>query len=223
MKLAIFDFDGTLFQKETLPYILKFWGKNKYPKVILIKTYIRILSLYTVYKLKLNSNMDKELFRAKASNLFLRLFENLDKEALIDFFKSCSQSMQTHFNTEVIAAIYEKKKAGYHTVICSGAYDLLLHEIKDDLPIDTIIATKLVFVNNHIDYKAPMTIITGANKTTALLDVFDHKKINWQDSYAYGDSYYDYKILSLTGNPVAVTPDAQLRSIAEEKNWQIIS
>lgn len=39
MKLAIYDFDGTLFQNETLPFILKYWQKNKYKKRILIKTY----------------------------------------------------------------------------------------------------------------------------------------------------------------------------------------
>ncbi len=33
MKLAIYDFDGTLFDEETLPFIAKYYGKNKYSKI----------------------------------------------------------------------------------------------------------------------------------------------------------------------------------------------
>jgi len=46
MKLAIFDFDGTLFPVETLPFLLSQWKKLKYSKTRYYKTYIFLMPLY---------------------------------------------------------------------------------------------------------------------------------------------------------------------------------
>jgi len=221
MKLAIYDFDGTLFQNQTLPFILRYWGKNKYKKGILIKTYCRVLGLFMIYKM--SKAMDKEQFRAKASMIFIKLFENMTKDELSQFFSNCSTSIANHFNTDILSSMKKKKDEGYHIVVCSGAYDLLLNQIKQYVHIDTILGTKLHFTsNNTLDYGVPLHVVTGKNKSDALLKTFDKDLIDWENSYAYGDSYYDYDIMSLTGNPVAVTPDDKLREIAIEKSWHII-
>ncbi|MBI9015405.1 MAG: HAD family phosphatase [Clostridiales bacterium] len=221
MKLAIYDFDGTLFQNETLPFILKYWGKNNYNKGILIKTYCRILGLFLAYKV--SQSMDREIFRAKASIIFIKLFENMTKEELIHFFSICSSSVQDHFNLQILQNMKQRKEEGYHIVLCSGAYDLLLEQMRQYVHIDTILGTKLHFTSdNTLDYKKPLHIVTGKNKSTALLEAFDKDQIDWENSYAFGDSYYDYDILSLTGNPIAVTPDEKLKKIALKKNWPII-
>lgn len=223
MKLAIYDFDGTIFEKETLPFIVKYWGANGYSKVRLIKFYGLALKLVASYKLKLNSSMDKEKFRAAAAKLFMILFEGMTKKEITQFFSNCTKEIVNHFNEEVIQSIHDKKAQGFHTVICSGANTLLLNEVGKHLPIDTIIGTELVFLDDQTyDFDAPLMIVTGTNKPKALLNIFHDMDVDWDNSYAYGDSYYDHDILNLTGNPIAVNPDAGLREIAMEKSWPII-
>lgn len=222
MKLAIYDFDGTIFEKETLPFIVKYWSANGYSKVRLIKFYALALKLLATYKLKLDPAMDKEKFRATAAKLFMILFEGMTKKEIAQFFGDCTSEIINHFNERVIENIHQKKAEGFHTVICSGANTLLLEEVGKHLPIDTIIGTELVFLADQTyDFDAPLMIVTGTNKPKALINAFQGMKIDWENSYAFGDSYYDHDILSLTGNPVAVNPDKGLRKIALEKDWAI--
>jgi len=222
MKLAIYDFDGTIFEKETLPFIVKYWSANGYSKVRLIKFYALALKLLATYKLKLDPAMDKEKFRATAAKLFMILFEGMTKKEIAQFFGDCTSEIINHFNERVIENIHQKKAEGFHTVICSGANTLLLEEVGKHLPIDTIIGTELVFLADQTyDFDAPLMIVTGTNKPKALINAFQGMEIDWENSYAFGDSYYDHDILSLTGNPVAVNPDKGLRKIALEKDWAI--
>jgi HAD superfamily phosphoserine phosphatase-like hydrolase len=223
MKLAIYDFDGTIFEKETPPFIVKHWAANGYSKIKLVKFYALIIKLIATYKLKLDPSMDKENFRATAAKLFMLLFQGMTKKEITQFFSDCTTEVVNHFNAAVIESIYEKKAEGYHTVICSGANTLLLDEVGKHLPIDTIIGTELVFLDDQTyDFDAPLMIVTGTNKPKALLETFQGMEIDWPNSYAYGDSCYDHDILNMTGNPVAVNPDKGLRDIALKKGWAIL-
>ncbi len=223
MKLAIYDFDGTLLNAETLPFIVKYWQSHGYSKMKLFKFYTNVIKLTIIYKLKLNPSLDKEKYRAEASKIFMFLFEGMTKKEIVLFFSNCATELINHFNTEIVASIHEKKDEGYHIVICSGANTLLLNEAVNHLPIDTLIGTELIFLDdNTYDYEAPIVMITGENKPKALLDAFSGQNIDWNASYAFGDSYYDHDILNLTGNPVAVNPDKRLREVANKKDWKII-
>lgn len=220
MKLAIYDFDGTIFEKETLPFIVKYYASNKYSKIKLVQFYAKLLKLTAIYKLKLNPSLDKEKYRATAANIFMYLFEGMTKDELIQFFRDCSAEIKKHFNVKVLESIQEKKSEGYHTVICSGANTLLLNEITKYVSVDTVIGTELFFLDDETyDYDAQVVVVTGENKPKALLNRFKGIDIDWDNSFAFGDSYYDHDILNLTGNPVAVNPDERLKQIVVEKGW----
>ena len=223
MKLAIYDFDGTLYEKETLPFIIKYYGKKNYSKIKLIQFYIRIIGLTLKYKLKLDESLDKEKYRATSSKIFMHLFENMKKEQINKFFCDCVIEMIKHFNPEVVKSINNKKKHGYHIVVCSGANTLLLNGVANYIEYDTVIGTELHFLENGLyDFDAQLVVITGKNKSKAVLERFKDKEVDWENSYAYGDSYYDFDVMNLTGNPVAVNPDEGLRKVAVENGWEIL-
>ena len=50
MKLAIFDFDGTLFPYDTLPFLLSQWKKQQYPIIPYLRTLSTVVVLYIQYK-----------------------------------------------------------------------------------------------------------------------------------------------------------------------------
>lgn len=223
MKLAIFDFDGTLFTKETLPYLLKFWGQAGYSRKKQIITFTKIIGLLVIYKLKLIKGMDKERFRGSASQIFLEMFKGLNKDELGHFFRKCSSEMKNDFNYVVVSLLKKAKNDGYHTVLLSGAYDMLLHQIASELPIDTVIGTEIHFTKQgHIDFNKKIDVVSGINKMNMIEKIFIDKNVDWNESSAYADSYYDFDILSKVGHPVAVNPDSRLKEIAVAKDWKII-
>ncbi len=223
MKLAIFDFDGTLFTKETLPYLLKFWGQAGYSRKKQIITFIKIILLLIIYKLKIVKGMDKEKFRGLASQKFLEMFKGLNKEELRIFFVKCSSEMEKDFNLEVVSLLKKSKNDGYHTVLLSGAYDMLLQQLASELPIDTVIGTEIYFTElGYIDFDKKIDVVSGINKMKMIEKIFIDKNVSWSESTAYADSYYDFDILSKVGHPVAVNPDSHLKEIATEKDWEII-
>lgn len=223
MKLAIYDFDGTLFERETLPYIVKYYGSNKYSKVKLLTFYCRVITLTIKYKLKLDKSLDKEKYRATASKIFMYLFEDMKKEEIRDFFSACAHTTVAHFNQSVVQSISNRKAAGYHVVLCSGANTLLLDAVAKYLDVDSVIGTELHFLDNdYYDFDAEMIVITGRNKPIALKAHFKGEVIDWEASCAYGDSYYDFDFMSLTGDPTAVNPDDGLRQIAMERGWPVL-
>jgi len=85
MKLAIFDFDGTLFPKDTLPFLLRQWKKKKYSNRKYIKTYVSEIFLYFKYKLGMGSNLSREQIRSLAIQRFNRIFEGMSKQEVWDF------------------------------------------------------------------------------------------------------------------------------------------
>lgn len=63
----------------------------------------------------------------------------------------------------------------------------------------------------------------GKRKVEKLLEQLKDLPINWKESRAYADSFYDQDILKLVGEPVAVKPDEGLQSLAQKQAWRIMA
>ena len=66
MKLAIFDFDGTLFPLDTIPFLMRQWGVQKYPRHRLVTLYVSLAGLFVRYKLGLHGRMSREQIKMTA-------------------------------------------------------------------------------------------------------------------------------------------------------------
>ena len=222
MKLAVFDFDRTLFPKDTIPYLIKQWYKLDYPKSKIVKVYVRLLPAYIVYKLGIGSKKTNIKLRNKAVEGFDEIFKGMSKNEIENFFYKTSENLNNELNKDIVAKVIEAQKKGMHTVIISGAYEPLLQIIGKSLNIDTVIGTKLPYDANEVyNYKQKLTLIEGDKKVDELEKYFI-QDIDWQNSWFYTDSIRDIKLLELVGNPVAVNPDSHLLNHAKDNNWVII-
>jgi len=219
MKLAIFDFDGTLFKEETIPYLMDKWeefGYSKYAKTTVRK---KILKKYFFKKIKL---LSKENFRIQATIEFLRIFEGMTKEEIETFFEKSCENIEDFYNKKVLEEIQKAYDDGYKLVMVSGCFQIMLDIALRDLPFENIIGTKLPITDDGINFDQDIEIISGIKKKDMVLKSFDNTLIEWEESKAYGDSLYDRYLMELTGSPTAVTPDDNLRSYAEKNSWEII-
>lgn len=222
MKLAVFDFDGTLFPENTLPFLLKQWKKQKYSKSKFYKTYLALISLYVRYKLGIETKMSKEQMKLLAVLKFNRLFKGMSEKEIAQYFKNCSSEIKVLLNDSVVEEVKRAQTEGYHTVLLSGAYEDLLKNIGKELGFNTVIGTKINYHNGMFDENKSVEVISGGLKVKELTNYFQSSDIDWKGSRAYADSYSDLDILKAVGEPIAVDPDKKLRSIAAQANWRVI-
>ncbi len=219
MKLAIFDFNGTIFPKETLPFLLTQWYKQNYSRKRLFEVSLELLPLFVKYKLFSNTN-DKEGMEVRAVRRFSNIFSGMNMEELSNFFTQAAENASGFYNKQVLKEVSHAKENGYHTVLLSGAFKLFVERVGSDLDIDTVIGSELIF-NNGI-FKECVNVISGSKKLGSLLEVFNKNQIDWSNSIAYADSYHDLQLLESVGNPVPVNPDDKLIKTAQKNNWRII-
>lgn len=218
-KLAIFDFDGTLFTGDTLPYIGKAWKKQTGQHFRYYLLYAKIAPVLIMYKLKL---ITREKLKYLAVKNFQAIFRGMKKAEIATLFTTVFQQIRPFFNEKVIAEINEAKKEGYHTVLLSGCYAGLLEVIAQNLGFETVLGMELSFQNNLFDHHAPLRFIDGERKQEMLHTYFREEKIDWQQSRSFADSITDLPILTPVGQPTAVNPEPRLFKVATEHNWRII-
>ncbi len=225
MKVALFDFDGTLFPHETIPFLIKQYSQLGYPRVKQVLMMMKLLPDFVVYKT--SKNPDKEGFRHRAVYKFLSMFEGMTEVEVTEFFEKNVPTVLSLLDPDIIAEVTKRKKEGFHTVLLSGCFDLLLKPLARHLDIDEVIGTSLVFSKykddkNRMTSKEPIVIVSGEAKLSAARGLDNQEPVDWSASAAYADSYYDEPMLALVGHKYAVNPDQKLAEIAKLKGWEIL-
>ena len=219
MKLAVFDFDGTLSPQDTLPFLLKQWKKFGYPSMKRYRVYASVSGLYLRYKLGRGSRED---IRKEGMRKFTRIFAGMGKHEFKEFLQRSSRNILPELSDTVVREVKKAKAAGYHIVLLSGCYETFLKYVGEALGIDTVIGTEMRYKDGRVDLKTPMEIVSGEVKTKRLRAYFADADVDWAGSIAFADSMSDISILEMVGKPVAVGPEEELRKTAESKGWRII-
>ena len=219
MKLAVFDFDGTLSPQDTLPFLLKQWKKFGYSRTKRYRVYASVGGLFLRYKL---GRGEREEIRKEGMRRFSRIFSGMGKKEFREFLQRSSQNILPELSAEILREVKKAKASGFHTVLLSGCYETFLKYVAEAIGIDTVIGTEVHFKNGCVDTDTPMDIVSGDAKTRRINAFFAEKDIDWAQSTAYADSMSDICILEMVGKPVAVHPEDELRAVAEKKGWRII-
>lgn len=219
LRVAIFDFDGTLYKKETFKILMKHLKIHPIYH-IKYKTFFRwVAPRYIAYKMKV---YPEARMKARAMNRYISVLDDLSKDELAVYFREIAEEMKEDFNPYVVEKLHEHVRDGVHIMVVSGAYTLFLDEVINHLAIDTIIGTEIPFNGHTVDLNQPIDHINGQRKNDKILKSLETYDIDWANSYAYADSYSDLPVLELVGNPVAVQPQTKLKVVAEERGWEII-
>jgi HAD superfamily hydrolase (TIGR01490 family) len=219
MKVAIFDFDGTLFPKETFPLLM---GHLKNHPVHFQKYrnfFLRILPVYAAYKCKL---YPEQKFKEYSMWSYISAFGTSPKVEIEQFFDQIGEVMSHNLSESVLHRLQQHQSDGYYTMLVSGAYEPLLHSVTKNVNFDFIIGSSIPYTDEILPKKAPINYIYGERKTAFIHAHLSDTEVDWGNSFAYGDSYTDLNVLELVGHPVAVNPEPRLLEVANHKKWEII-
>ena len=216
MKYAIYDFDGTLLQTQTVPFILRHWQNSSLPKAAFKKTKNAIIFRYVLMKLKI-FGIQYDQFRYWAMAQVGQLFATITIDQLSQFLDDLFLASKPILHKKIVKQISKDKQEGFHTILLSGNFDVFLERYRV-LGFDDILGTRLF--NNFAQVINPLTILSADQKVSAILKKFP--SIQWDKTKAFTDSYADIELLNKVKEAICVTPDKQLLKVAKEKSWRVI-
>ncbi|WP_203247146.1 HAD family hydrolase [Sporosarcina beigongshangi] len=219
MRVAIFDFDGTLYAEETFQLLMDHLKHHPVHHPKFKKFYRAILKPYIGYKMKL---VPEAKMKEQSMQIYLDALGQQSKIELDQYFEELTDKVQQGFNPDVLSRLQQHIVDGVHVMLVSGAYIPLLQSVTKELQFDTIIGTEVPVNGKNIDFRAPIHHVHGLRKNEKIERALKGKNIDWQNSFAYGDSLSDLSVLELVGHPVAVRPEPRLQAIATQRMWEII-
>jgi phosphoserine phosphatase len=216
MKYAVYDFDGTLLQTQTVPFILRHWQASSLPKTEYKKTKNAIIFRYILMKLKVFGSRYDD-FRYWAMGEVGQLFSTISIEQLSQFLDELFVASKSLLHKKVAKQILKDKQDGFHTVLLSGNFDVFLERYRV-LGFDDILGTRLF--DNNAKVMKPLTILSADQKVSSLLKKFP--TIQWDKTKAFTDSYADIELLNKVKEAICVTPDKRLLKTAKANHWRVI-
>lgn len=221
MRLAIFDFDGTLYKKETFQLLMNHLKTHPTYHPQYKRFFRNILPLYIGYKLNL---YPEHSLKERSMQLYINAFERLSTKELHAYFSEVANKMIDDINDDVIKRVTQHNKDKFYVMLVSGAFTYLLHAVTERILVsfDTIIGTDIPIKNDRLDKSTSIYHIQGIRKCEKIREYFKNQHVDWQNSFAYGDSLSDRSVLELVGNPVVVQPEPKLQKLAVEKGWEMI-
>lgn len=223
MVLAVFDFDGTLFPKDTLPFLLSQWRVQKRSKRRLYATYLSVGGMYVRYKLGLVGALSREQVRRSALQRFTRIFSGLPQADIDAFFERCAGLIAEQLRPCVVRELRKAQAEGCHTVLLSGGYARLMDFVGGIMGFHTVIGTALRMKDGIVDASQTLDIVCGEEKAERLRLKFDGQPVDWAQSRAFADSLSDVPILELVGHPVVVSPDEGLKDVIARNSWPVLA
>jgi phosphatidylglycerophosphatase C len=188
--LAVFDFDGTLTQRDSFaPFVRATCGRKTFRRGILKQR--RAVLAYML---------------GRQSNHFIKealLTQYFEGWAIADLetaaTKFAQQDLSTLLNLKAMEQLQWHQQQGHRVVIVSANLELYLKPWAEAIQIADVIATKVATVSGRVTGKLDGTSCYGAEKVDRLKGLVGNLKDYYL--YAYGDSKGDRELLAVADAP----------------------
>ena len=202
-KLAIFDVDFTITNKETLLEFFKFMLKKDKKN---IKYLLRVIISGILYGIKVydDSFEGDKLYIVLTSDTGLCAgYNNNVVMYLNNLVKNYYDERLTNiFYKDAIDKIKELKQKGYKIYLISASPEFYLKEFYAIKEVDMIIGTRFHFNDGKFARKMLGANCKGEEKVKRLMSVLKEKniRVDFKNSLMFSDSLSDTPLLDLVGN-----------------------
>ena len=111
------------------------------------------------------------------------------------------------------------KEQDYLLLAISGSQKELVEKIAKHYGFDDFIASDYERVNGSFSGKV---YVASFDKKAALQKLVSTHGLNFEESYAVGDSKSDAAMLEMVAHPIAFNPERELLDIAKSRGWKIV-
>jgi len=193
LRLAIFDFDGTLCAANSY-HVFLWWAVKRFRIkgfLILAGLLLRRLGLIsrpTLMQLALRTVQGKS--RADVEGIGQELYES---------------ALKPHIAEAGLLEIEAKRNEGYIILILSGAFDFLLGPFCADQNIDLWHSTRLGYDLDRCTGFLEGSENLAEAKSLYVQELFKGRDVDWHGSSVYSDELTDLPLFSLVGNKYFIT------------------
>jgi HAD superfamily hydrolase (TIGR01490 family) len=192
MKLAIFDFDGTLLRGNSYHMFFR-WALRARPgraPGLLSGLLLRRLRLVPARFLKNRTlAIMRGLTGVEVSALGRRFYE---------------ESLASRLRPVGLQEIAARRADGCEIVLLTGAFDFLVAPFTEAQAIATWRATVVAFRSGRCEGAIDGVELIGEEKLRALENLIAGQSVDWAASWAYGDEEGDLCLLARVGHPAWV-------------------
>src|SRR5690606_36753213 len=132
LRVAIFDFDGTLYSKETYQLMMTHLKNHPQHSLRYRKFYSDIMPPYLGHKLKI---YPEAKMRARSVQAYLMALETFTQTELEQYFGEIADKMHGDMNNRVVERLRQHVADNVYVLLVSGAFLPLLHSVTAKLPI----------------------------------------------------------------------------------------
>lgn len=189
MKIAVFDFDGTIYKKDSLIEFCKYmYFKSPWRMVFLL---LQLMALIA-YKMKLLST-------TKFKQVFLIYLTGINKEQLRLYVNDFWEKEKGNFNPEVLHFIEKIKEENIALVAATASPDFMFDDLSQRLGFYKWIATKTLYAGSK--YSIEGVNCRGEEKLRRLDMEVDAPEI----VYAFSDNADDDTLLKKAQKAYLIT------------------
>jgi phosphoserine phosphatase len=210
--IVVSDMMGTLTTGSPFRGLVD-WVKNNQSK---LQANVTIASVMPSYMLAKIGIIDWQTWGQKLMVDSLGYVKNADEEKL----KQVSEWIVEHDlwkkrREDVIERLVKHREGGAQVYIASSVVEPFIEPFAKRIGAK-VSGTPIEIKNGKIQMIGEL--ISSDKKIQQILSRLGVDKVD----FAYGDTYLDIPLLEHADHPVAVYPDAKLKKVALEKNWEII-
>jgi len=123
---------------------------------------------------------------------------------------------------EPLHLVGRHRERGEPVYIVSATLQEIVEELAEELGFDGAIGSTCEIVDGVYTGRS-LRACHGAGKAAAIQELAAEQGFDLAASTAYSDSHTDLPFLEAVGNPIVVNPDRELRRIAAERGWPVLS
>jgi HAD superfamily hydrolase (TIGR01490 family) len=217
MEAAFFDLDKTIIARSSALV----FGRPFYKEGFITRSTI-VKGMYAQLVYRLVGADEGKMERMRQA--LLELTKGWDKEKVSQLVRdTLEEIIDPIIYAEALQLIEEHQAAGRRVYIVSSSAEEIVKPLAEYIGVQNVIATRAK-VDDEGRYKGELEFYSYAEgKREAILAEAEQQGIDLSASYAYSDSMTDLPMLEAVGHPHAVNPDKELRKIAEERGWPILT
>lgn len=192
-RIAIFDFDGTLIQGDSIVrYVLYAVARG------------RLSPFNLPYQLvNVRRTLTKKISDEQGKTNALRFLGHMTAGEQADFnLRFCRDKLLPHLYAKGLRRMEEHRAQGDYVLLLSASPDSYMKEWAGLLPIDEVLASPT-------DEKGVVSRTVRFHEKVKRMREWEAEqpfKVDWENSWAYGDSATDLPVMKMTGHPVLVNP-----------------
>lgn len=188
LNLALFDFDGTLYPRDSFTGFIFFALSKRH----IVKRGLKILPWIQAYYLRLYPA------HAMRPRLFQSMFKDISVDVVEQLAQEYAQKLIKRLDQDLLQQLQQHQQRGDDIVLVSASVDIYLAPICEFLNIE-LICTQTEIKNGLLTGRYRSEDCSREQKKLRILQQYNLK--DYQAIYAYGNSEEDLDMLSLADYP----------------------